>query len=104
VWMLSWAVSLFERPSLWEVVRLSALVLVVASPPDVLLVAPQWSAVEPLVHPPEAVKSARVGGIRVVDDAVLACERAHTWPLARERRCIGSAHGREDCGAIFTAL
>src|SRR5829696_3031037 len=35
-------------------------VLVVTPPPDALLVAPQWSAIEPLVHPPDAVQSARV--------------------------------------------
>src|SRR5213594_744176 len=71
------------------------LVLVVAAPPDPRLVAPSGRAVEPLVHAPEAVQSARIGGIRVVDDAVLERERAHTRPLAVERGHVGSAHGRE---------
>src|SRR6185436_10439175 len=46
-------------------------VLVVAVPPDARLVAPLWCAVEPLVHAPEAVQPARIGGIAVVNDAVL---------------------------------
>src|SRR5260370_10775939 len=48
-----------------------AVVLVVAAVPEAALVAPAWRAVEPLVHAPEAVQSARIGGIGVVDDAVL---------------------------------
>src|SRR5271170_3244232 len=56
------------------------LVFVVAAKPDACLVAPLGGAVEPLVHAPEAVQTARIGGIRVVDDAVLEHERAHSWP------------------------
>ena len=59
------------------------------------LVAPLGGAVEPLVHAPEAVHSARIGGIGVVDDAVLEHERAHARPLARERGHVGSGHCRE---------
>ena len=70
-------------------------VLVVAAPPDARLVAPLGRAVEPLVHAPEAVQSARIGGIGVVDDAVLEHERAHARPLARVRGRVGSGHGRE---------
>src|SRR5438309_9373263 len=69
-------------------------VLVVAAPPDARLVAPLGGAVEPLVHPPEAVQSARIGGIGVIDDAVLEHERAHARPLARVRGRVGSGHGR----------
>src|SRR2546428_10939540 len=69
-------------------------VLVVAAPPDAGLVAPLGGAVEPLVHAPEAVQSARIGGIGVVDDAVLERERAHARPLARVRGRAGSGHGR----------
>src|SRR6267378_170364 len=47
--------------------RSALLVLVVALPPDTRLVAPLGGAVEPLVHAPEAVQSARIGGIGVVD-------------------------------------
>src|SRR6201987_1352124 len=57
-------------------------VLVMAAPPDARLVAPLGSAVEPLVHPPEAVQPARIGRIGVVDDAILEHERAHARPLA----------------------
>src|SRR2546425_2745624 len=81
----------------WILLR-SALVLVVAAPPDARLVASLRCAVEPLVHAPKAVESARIGGIGMVDDAVLERERAHARPLARVRGRVGSAHGREcDC-------
>src|SRR3989442_7723486 len=74
----------------------SALVVpVVAAPPGARLVASLGCAVEPLVHAPEAVQSARIGGIGVVDDAVLERERAHARPLARVRRRVGSGRGRE---------
>src|SRR5207253_1829304 len=43
-------------------------VLVVAAPPVTRLIAPLGSAVEPLPHAPEAVQSARIGRIPVVDD------------------------------------
>src|SRR5205823_1328791 len=70
-------------------------VVVVAAPPDALLVAPLGGAVEPLVHAPEAVESAGIGGISVVDDAVLDRERAHARPLAPVCGRVGSGHGRE---------
>src|SRR5215475_11009676 len=70
-------------------------VLVVAAPPDACLVASLGGAVEPLVRAPEAVQSARIGGIGVVDDAVLAHERAHARPVAHVCCRIGSARSRE---------
>src|SRR6516225_8186582 len=73
----------------------SAFVFVVAAPPDARLVAPLGRPVEPLVHAPEAIQSARIGRIGVVDDAVLECERAHARPLAPVSRRGGSACGRE---------
>src|SRR6266481_2360281 len=73
--------------------RSALVVLVVAAPPDARLVAPLGRAVEPLVHAPEAVQSARISGIDVVDDAVLAHERAHARPLARVCGYVGSGHG-----------
>src|ERR1700693_5920622 len=78
-------------------------VLVVAAPPEARLVASLGCAVEPLVHAPEAVQSARIGRIGVVNDAVLVRERAHTGPLARVRRQVGSSHGRELGGIPLTA-
>src|SRR5437667_3781740 len=77
-----------------------AVVLVVAAPPDAGLVASPRGAVEPLVHAPEGVQSARIGGIGVVDDAVLERERAHARPLAYVRVHIGSAHGGELTGPV----
>src|SRR5437762_11448486 len=68
-------------------------VLVVAAQPDACLVAPLWSTIEPLVHAPEGVHAARIGGIGVVNNAVLMCERAHTGPLARVCSHVGSGHG-----------
>src|SRR5258708_3408880 len=69
-------------------------VLVVAEPPHARLVAPLGRAVEPLVHAPEAVQSARIGGIGWVDAAVLEHECAHARPLARVCGRVGSGHGR----------
>src|SRR6202035_5605128 len=69
-------------------------VLVVAAPPDARLVTPPWCAVEPLVHTPEDVQSPRIGGVSVVHDAVFEYERAHTRPLTRVRRHVGSGHCR----------
>src|SRR2546423_2235951 len=74
--------------------RSALVVLVVAAPPEARLVAPLGCAVEPLVHAPEAVHSARIGGIGVVDHAVLERERAQARPLARVRGHVGSGRGR----------
>ena len=75
--------------------RSALVVLVVAAPPDARFVAPLGGAVEPLVHAPEAVQSARISGIGMVDDAVvLKHERAHTRPLPRVRGRVGSGSGR----------
>src|SRR3979411_2858083 len=79
-------------------------VLVVAAPPDARLVAPLGGAVEPLVHAPETVQSARVGGIGVVDDAVLERERAHARSLARERGHVGPATCRMVDGPLVVAF
>src|SRR2546423_6541376 len=78
----------------------SLVVLVMAAPPDARLVAPLGGAVEPLVHAPKAVQSARIGGVGVVDDAVLERERAHARPLARVRGHVGSGHRRERGGPV----
>src|SRR2546428_13677091 len=83
--------------------RSALVVLVVAAPPGGRLVAPLGGAVEPLVHAPEAVQSARIGGIGVVDDAVLEHEGAHARPLARVGGHVGSDHGRELGGIPPTA-
>src|SRR5881409_3687192 len=80
--------------------RSALVVLVVAAPPGARLVAPLGGAVEPLVHAPEAVQSARIGGIGVVDGAVLERERAHARPLARVRGHVGSGHGSERSGPV----
>src|SRR5262245_72183 len=68
-------------------------VFVVTAPPHARLIASLWCAVEPLIHAPEAVQSARKRGIGVVDDAILKHERAHARPLSRVRRCVRSGHG-----------
>src|SRR5215472_14256759 len=76
-------------------------VFVVAAPPDARLVASVGRAVEPLVHAPETVQSAGIGGIGVIDGAVPAHERAHARPLAGERGRVGSASRRHlDDGAL----
>src|SRR6266852_2471329 len=83
--------------------RSALVVLVVAASPDARLVAPLGCAVEPLVHAPEAVQSACIGGIGVVDDAVLEHERADARPIARVRGYVGSGHGRERGDRPLTA-
>src|SRR5258706_14977412 len=75
--------------------RSALVVLVVAAPPEARLVAPLGCAVEPLVHAPKAVQSARIGGIGVVDDSVLEHERAHAGRLPRERRPVRADTGRD---------
>src|SRR5262245_22748560 len=79
-------------------------VFIVAAPPDPRLVTPLGGTVEPLVHAPEAVQAAGIGGIGVVDDAVLERERAHAWLLARVRGHVGAAHGREEDGSLVASL
>src|SRR3989454_9888214 len=83
--------------------RSALVVLIVAAPPDARLVAPPGGAVEPLVHAPEAVQSARIGGVGVVDDAVLERECAHARPLPRVRGRVGSGHERERRGSVGRA-
>src|SRR5688572_11944898 len=99
--LVVWRISRLRSCATRQPRRRSALVvLVVAAPPDARLVAPLGSAVQPLVHAPEAVHSARIGGIGVVDDAVLERERAHAGPLARVGRRVGSGHRRERRGPV----
>src|SRR5215472_8306474 len=76
---------------------LSAFVLVMAAPPDVGLVAAVWCTVEPLIHAPHPVDSARVAGIRVVDDSVVEREGADAGSFADVRRRVSSRH-RSDFG------
>src|SRR5262245_9937549 len=75
-------------------------VLVVPAKPDVGLVSPPRRTVEPLVHVPEPVESAREGGIRVEDVSILKHEGAHAWSLAGVRRDVGSRHRREQSGPV----
>src|SRR5580698_1125408 len=62
-----------------------------ALPPDARLVASLRRTVEPLVHAPDAVHAARIGGVRVIHDAILEYESAHSRPVARVRLRVGSA-------------
>ena len=76
-------------------------VFVVPTEPKSILVAPFRSAIEPLVHPPQRIQAARVGGIGVVDDAVLEGECAHAGCFARIVGVVGSAHfGKHDGAAV----
>jgi hypothetical protein len=52
----------------------SLAVLVVALPPGTGLVAPFGSAIEPLIHSPQPVHSACVGGVGMIDNAVFERE------------------------------
>src|SRR5205809_696045 len=72
-----------------------ATVFVVAAPPHTGgFIAALGRAVEPLIHAPKGVQSARKSGISVVNDAVLERERAHARSLANVRGHISSGHGR----------
>lgn len=68
--------------------------LVVAPPPHPHLVASSRGAVEPLIHAPEAVQSACISGVGVVEDAVLESECAHARPLADIGGHVGASHDR----------
>jgi hypothetical protein len=59
-------------------------VLVAAAPPVACVIAPLGGAVKPLPHAPESVQSARIGRIRVIDDAVLQNIGTHSRPLAEK--------------------
>src|SRR5512133_4387274 len=82
----------------------SVVVLVMATPPGAGLVAAERRPVEPLVHPPEPVEPARIGGVRVVDDAVLERERAHARRFAQERGRIGACTLGEPTHSIRCSL
>src|SRR4051812_9011508 len=79
--------------------RRSGSVLVVAAEPvqwrvvRALLVPSARGAVEPLVHAPETVQPAGIGGVGVVDDAVLEREGAHARRLARVGGPVGPGGG-----------
>src|SRR5690242_13154220 len=76
--------------------RLRVLVLVMTTPPRATrFVAAQRRAIQPLVHAPQSIQSARVGRVGVEDDVVFQHEGAHagSFPDIRER--IGSTHARE---------
>src|SRR5262245_3721759 len=53
------------KKAYWEL-RSTSVILVVMAPPDARFVAASRCAVEPLVHAPEAVQSAGIGGIGVI--------------------------------------
>src|ERR1041384_8620026 len=69
-------------------------VTVAVAQPVTRLVASLRGAVEPLVHTPEAVQSARIGRIGVIDSTVFERERAHARPLPRIGGYLGAGHGR----------
>jgi hypothetical protein len=70
-------------------------VLVVPPKPQPRFVPPIRCPIEPLVHSPERVEAARVGGVCVVDDAFGECERTHARRLAGVGGDVGAGHGRE---------
>jgi hypothetical protein len=70
-------------------------VLVVPPKPRPCFVPPIRRPVEPLVHSPERIETACIGGVGVVDDAVRERERAHARRLAGVGWDVGAGHGRE---------
>src|SRR5512132_661437 len=79
----------------WRLLSRISRVLVVPPKPRPRFVAPLWRTVEPLVHSPERVEAASVGGVGEVHDAVGECERAHARRLAGVGGDVGASHGRE---------
>src|SRR6266700_3497026 len=72
---------------------------------DHRLVAPEWRAVEPLVHAPETVQPARVRRVGVVDDAILERERAHAGsfsPVGRPVRADDARCELVEPGTVLT--
>src|SRR5665213_4528644 len=72
--------------------RSALAVLVAAVPPHACLVAATGGAVEPLVHAPQAIQSAREGGVSVMGDAVREHECTHARPFAQVCGHVGSSH------------
>ena len=70
-------------------------VLVVPPKPRSRFVPPIRCPIEPLVHSPERVEAARVGGVCVVDDAFGEYERTHARRLAGVGGDVNAGHGRE---------
>src|SRR5215472_5079375 len=68
-------------------------VCVVVAQPVARLVASLGGAVEPLVHAPEPVQSAGIGGVGVIDDAVFEHECAHAGPFSSVGAHVGAGHG-----------
>src|SRR5262249_47053129 len=87
----------------WSDARSALVVLVMTPPPDARFVAALGRAIEPLIHAPQAVQSARIGGIGVEDNAVLDHERAHARPFADVSRRVGAGHRRHLGDVSFAA-
>jgi hypothetical protein len=68
----------------WRPLSRISCIFVAPPQPRPGLVAPLQRPVEPLVHPPERVEAARVGGVGVVDDAVGERERTHALEIKEE--------------------
>src|ERR1051325_7359381 len=66
-----------------------------APPKAILFVASLWRAIEPWIHPPDRIESARIGRIGVINDTVFERKCAHTWPLANIGRGVSSRHSCE---------
>src|SRR6478736_1220745 len=68
-------------------------VLVVTAPPDASLVAAARSAIQPLIHAPKAIQTARIGRIGMIDNALFQHECADAGPFARVSGGVGSSRG-----------
>ena len=72
------------------IVAAGPLILIMTSPPYAGFITALGSAVQPLIHAPQAVETAGVGGIGVVDDTVFDDERAHPGAITRVSSAVGS--------------
>src|SRR6266481_5365110 len=74
----------------------SLLILVMPFPPQTaILVATFGRAIEPLIHSPKSIHSARVSRVSVINNSVLERECAHSGTLARVSVNVGPGRRRE---------
>ncbi len=70
-------------------------IFVMTLPPGRAFAAAKRRAVEPLIHAPQCIQSARIGGIGLIDRAVLHRKSAHARPVPHIGGRICAAGSRE---------
>src|SRR3984957_1635395 len=81
-----------------------SLVLVTMAQPCAVVVTPLGCAIEPLIHAPNTIHAAGIGGIGVIHDAVLEHEGAQPRPVTREGGHIGAGRSGNFPHETFLAV